>query len=69
LGSRSDFAAHLLNFGSLTPNGSAPIEPQKIHGFSDIGKWPVSFNLPQQHCRMGFRPLGAHMYVPAAVRK
>jgi hypothetical protein len=38
MGSQSDFAAYLLNIGSLTPNGSAPTEPLQIHGFSDIGK-------------------------------
>jgi len=35
---QSDFAAYLLNIGSLTRNGSAPTESLQIHGFSDIGK-------------------------------
>jgi hypothetical protein len=57
LGSQSDFAAYVLNIGSLIANGSAPSEPLQNHGFGEITEWRVSFSLPQWHCRLGIRSL------------
>lgn len=47
VGSVVEFAAYVLNIGSLTYNGSAPSDPLQNHGFGKNGEWLVSFIPPQ----------------------